>query len=69
MPVRWSQALNFQTFLTLIKQRRNSDPKKPTFRIEKREHVVDRAGRHVDAAEAASAGPVPGRGALRRPSG
>jgi hypothetical protein len=48
MPVRWSQALNFQTFPTLIKQRRNSDPKKPTFRIEKREHVA--AGRRVDAA-------------------
>jgi hypothetical protein len=35
MPVRWSQALNFQTFLILIKQRRNSDPTKRTFRIEK----------------------------------
>jgi hypothetical protein len=35
MPVRWSQALNFQTFLTLINQRRNSDTKKPTLRIEK----------------------------------
>jgi hypothetical protein len=48
--VRWSQALNFQTFPTLIKQRRNSDPKKPIFRFKKREHVADRAGRHVDAA-------------------
>jgi hypothetical protein len=28
-------------------------------RIEKREHVADRAGRHVDATEAASAGPGP----------
>jgi hypothetical protein len=25
MPVRWSQALNFQIFLTLIKQHRNSE--------------------------------------------
>jgi hypothetical protein len=31
MPVRWSQAINFRTFPTLIKQCRNSVPKETGF--------------------------------------